>query len=193
MLKPGDVQHKEVAHFLANAVLSGVYKFLMPDHVGADTTRALTILGADRSQKRETDFLDKKRSGLTAFIITALGADSSIGWTDLAVNSADHLLNSRTQWRWYRLNGAGFHVITSVGDDGRRLHRTALEHVRVAADGYSCAVVAAIEAKQADNGKKARCDSAASGLIREQQDIENRDTGKKKGTQKKARSGSFHE
>ena len=164
----------------------------MPDHGGADTTHALALLGADKSQKKETYFLDKKRAGLKEFIIRALAADSFIGWTDLAVNSADHLLNSRTQWRWYRLNGAGCHLITSAGDDGRRLHQNALEHVRVAADGYSCAVVAAIEAKNADTGKKSSCDSAASGLIREEQDIAKRDTGKKKLTQKKARLGSPH-
>ena len=84
--KPGDVQHTEVGY------LSSVYKFLMPDHGGADTTHALSLLGADKSQKKETYFLDKKRGGLKEFIIRALAADSSIGWTDLAVNSAIVLL-----------------------------------------------------------------------------------------------------
>jgi hypothetical protein len=95
---------------------------------------------------------------MTKFIFSALVADPSIAWTELAVNSADHLLNGRKQWCWYQANAEGNHVITSAGEDGRRLHRDVLEHVRVAADAYSQAVVAAIEEKKKDNAKKARCD-----------------------------------
>jgi hypothetical protein len=158
-VKPAELEdNREVAYFLADEVMRDVYQFLMPDHGGLVTSEALALKGADKTQLKETSFCHRKRTNLTKFIFSALVTDPSIAWTELAVNSADYLLHGRTQWGWYQANAEGKHAITSAGEDGRRLHGDVLEHVRVAADFYSQAVVAAIEEKKKDIGKKARCD-----------------------------------
>ena len=159
-MKPAELEdNREVAYFLADEVMRDVYQFLMPDHVGLVTIEALTLKGADKTQLKETSFRHRKRTNLTKFIFNALVTDLSISWTELAVNSADYLLHGRTQWGWYQVNAEGKHAITSAGEDGRRLNGDVLEHVRVAADYYSQAVVAAIEEKKKDIGKKARCEA----------------------------------
>ena len=159
-MKPAELEdNREVAYFLADEVMRDVYQFLMPDHVGLVTIEALTLKGADKTQLKETSFRHRKRTNLTKFIFNALVTDLSISWTELAVNSADYLLHGRTQWGWYQVNAEGKHAITSAGEDGRRLHGDVLERVRVAADFYSQAVVAAIEGKKKDIGKKARCEA----------------------------------
>ena len=154
-MKPADLEDDEdVARLLSDEVMSGVYQFLMPDHGGSDTSAALAIQGGDETPSQETIFCNEKRTIMTKFIFGALLDDPSIAWTDLCVNSADYLLNGREQWRWYQANAEGYHVITSADEDGRRLHRDVLEHVRVAADAYSRAVVAAVQEKKKDTESK---------------------------------------
>ena len=157
-MKPAELEdNREVAYFLADEVMRDVYQFLMPDHVGLVTSEALAHKGADKTQLKETSFCHRKRTNLTKFILSALVTDRSISWTELAVNSADYLLHGRTQWGWYQANSEGKHAITSAGEAGRRLNGDVLEHVRVAADFYSQAVVVAIDGKKKDTGKKVRC------------------------------------
>ena len=156
-MKPAELEdNREVAYFLADVVMRGVYQFLMPNH-GSDAMKALEVKGADKTQLKETSFCHRKRTNLTKFILSALVTDRSISWTELAVNSADYLLHGRTQWGWYQANSEGKHAITSAGEAGRRLNGDVLEHVRVAADFYSQAVVVAIDGKKKDTGKKVRC------------------------------------
>ena len=126
----------------------------MPDH-GSDAMKALEAKGAEKSQLKETFFCKGKRNTITKFICSSLEQDPLISWTDLVVNSVHRLFAGRTEWRWYQVNAEGKHVITSSCSEGRCLYRRVVKSVRDDVDGYSRAVLAAIEKKK-DDAKKAR-------------------------------------